>query len=119
MCRRGEVYFAALPIQSNNSSIQTGIRPVVIVQNNVGNKYSPTINIVPMTSVIKNERQPTHVIIPKNTGSGNGLEKTSMVLGEQLTTINKFDLRSSLVCTLPEHVMKQIDRALMVSLALV
>lgn len=114
MCKRGEVFYVAFPVQTKNSSIQAGIRPAIIVQNNTGNKYSPTIAVVPLTSVIKNENQPTHVVIPE----GNGLEKTSMALAEQLTTVNKFDIRYNLICTLPEHIMKQVDEALKVSLAL-
>ena len=114
MCKRGEVYFVALPIQHEDSSIQAGIRPAIIVQNNIGNKFSPTVIVVPLTSVIKNENQPTHVIIPKSVG----LEKTSMVLAEQFVTINKFDIRSELKCVLPEYIMKKVDTALSVSLAI-
>jgi len=114
MCKRGEVYFVALPIQKSGSSIQAGIRPAIIVQNNTGNRYSPTVIVVPLTSVIKNENQPTHVIIPKSVG----LEKTSMVLAEQFVTINKFDIRSELKCVLPEYIMKKVDAALSVSLAI-
>lgn len=114
MCKRGDIYFVVLPTQTNNSSIQAGVRPVVIVQNDIGNRYSPTMIGVPLTSVIKNESQPTHVIIQKEVG----LDRTSMVLAEQVLTINKFDIRGTKVCTLPEHIMNKIDAALRISLAI-
>jgi len=114
MCRRGEVYYVALPVQTGNSSIQAGIRPAVIVQNDIGNKFSPTLIIVPLTTSLKNTNQPTHVVID----SSVGLERTSMILAEQFTTINKFDIRGDLICTIPETYMKQIDKAIRISLGI-
>ena len=68
-------------------SEQGGIRPAVIVQNNKGNKFSPTVLVIPMTSEIKKANMPTHNIMHKT--KFNGLDKDSMLLGEQTTVIDK------------------------------
>lgn len=68
-------------------SEQGGIRPAVIVQNNKGNKYSPTVLVVPMTSGIKKINMPTHNVMHKT--KLNGLDTDSMLLGEQTTAIDK------------------------------
>lgn len=82
--RRGDLYLANLgaPVGSK----QGGVRPVVILQNDVGNFYSPTITIAPLTSKVhKKKRLPTHYLIRK----AKGLERPSMVLAEQLETCDK------------------------------
>jgi len=68
-------------------SEQGGIRPAVIVQNNKGNKFSPTVLVIPMTSEIKKVNMPTHNIMHKT--KFNGLDEDSMLLGEQATVIDK------------------------------
>lgn len=68
-------------------SEQGGIRPAVIVQNNKGNKFSPTVLVIPMTSEIKKVNMPTHNIMHKT--KFNGLDEDSMLLGEQTTVIDK------------------------------
>ena len=68
-------------------SEQGGIRPAVIVQNNKGNKFSPTVLVIPMTSEIKKVNMPTHNIMHKT--KFNGLVEDSMLLGEQTTVIDK------------------------------
>lgn len=68
-------------------SEQGGIRPAVIVQNNKGNKFSPTVLVIPMTSEIKKVNMPTHNIMHKT--KFNGLDENSMLLGEQTTVIDK------------------------------
>ena len=68
-------------------SEQGGKRPAVIVQNNIGNKYSPTVLIVPMTREIKKVNMPTHNVMYKT--KFNGLDADSMLLGEQTTVIDK------------------------------
>ena len=68
-------------------SEQLGIHPYVIIQNNIGNKYSPTVLGMSLTSVLKKEYMPTHCIIHKTTE--NGLKHDSMLLGETLTQISK------------------------------
>lgn len=77
-------------IKDKNGSIQGGCRPMYVIQNNIGNKYSPTINVLPITSKIKYIDQPTHTLIIAN--KENGLKKDSMILAEQITTINKTDV---------------------------
>lgn len=84
--RMFDIYYANL---SNNTvqSEQGGIRPVIIIQNNTGNKYSPTVIVLPITSEIKKESLPTHCILHKT--EKNGLEHNSMVLAEQIRVIDK------------------------------
>lgn len=91
MVRAGEIYYANLP--TNNGSVQSGKRPVVIVSNNKGNKFAPTVNIVPLTSKTK-KQQPTHCMIRAT--EQNGLLRNSTALSEQITTISKSDLLQKL-----------------------
>ena len=111
MFKRGEVYYTDLPM--GNGSVQGGVRPVVIIQNNIGNKYSPTVIVAGLTSKNK-KRMPTHVELSKNIG----LDMDSKVLAEQIFTLNKTDLIGRPVCILPNNSMKQVDVALTISLAL-
>lgn len=84
----GEIYFASLV---GGKHIQSGMRPVVIAQNNVGNLHSPTIEVIPMTSRIRKATyMPTHVLIHAN--NRNGLNMDSVVLAEQVVTISKDQL---------------------------
>ena len=110
MCKRGEIMYAELP--DSKGSIQNGRRPVVIIQNNIGNKYSPTVIVAVLTSRGKKD-MPTHVNISKSFG----LESDSKVLCEQVLTINKTDLKN-VICILPESIMKQVDDALLVSIGI-
>ncbi|HPE08145.1 MAG TPA: type II toxin-antitoxin system PemK/MazF family toxin [Saprospiraceae bacterium] len=87
----GEIYYADL---QTDESIQGGLRPVIIAQNNAGNKFSGTVGIIPLTSRIKATHLPTHIIIPAN--SVNGLLCDSMALVEQTTTIPKTRLKTRL-----------------------
>ena len=80
-----DVIFGEFP--DNNGSIQSGYRPGIIIQNNIGNKYSPTLIAIPLTSQIKKLEQATHLFIKCN--NENGLLKDSMLLAEQITTIDK------------------------------
>lgn len=70
-----------------SGSEQSGIHPYIIIQNNIGNKYCPTVLGMSLTSVLKKEYMPTHCIIYKT--KDNGLKKDSMLLGETLTQISK------------------------------
>ena len=82
--RRGDLYLANLGVPVGSK--QVGVRPVVVLQNDVGNYYAPTITIVPLTSKIEKKRkQPTHFFLRK----AKGLAKPSMVLAEQLDTCDK------------------------------
>ena len=111
---RGDIYYADLEDNIEGSE-QAGIRPVVIVQNDVGNEYSPTTIIVPITSKIQlKARIPTHVFIKKNK---KRLITNSIALVEQLKTIDKKRLRYFLG-TLDENEIKAIDKAIIVALGL-
>lgn len=84
MCRIGDIYIAAL---NAGGSLQSGTRPVLIVSNDKANEYSPVITIVPITSKIEKKKLPTHVFMVNC-----GLERPSIALAEQITSINKSDL---------------------------
>lgn len=106
MILRGEVYYADLsPVIGSE---QGGIRPVLIIQNNVGNRYSPTIIVAAITSKTDKKRLPTHVDI------GDVLAKESIVLLEQIRTIDKARLRQK-IGVVNEDVMKKIDSGLSLS----
>lgn len=110
--RRGDVYYADLrPVVGSE---QGGIRPVLIVQNDVGNKHSPTVIIAAITSKMNKAKLPTHIEL---NAKEFDMDKDSVVLLEQLRTIDKKRLRDK-VCHLEGDVMRMIDRALMVSLEL-
>lgn len=70
-----------------DGSKQSGYRPAIVMQNNIGNKFSPTLIVLPLTKKIKNVEQPTHTVIQKDID--NGLSYDSMLLAEQITTIDK------------------------------
>lgn len=107
---RGDIILVDLP--NVGESVQTGRRPAIVVQNNMGNAHSPCIIVVPITSATK-KYVPTYVKI----GVESGLLKTSTVLCEQLLTINKSSVIKTLGHLTP-NVMKQIEQAIYVSLAL-
>nr|WP_272947400.1 type II toxin-antitoxin system PemK/MazF family toxin [Tepidanaerobacter syntrophicus] len=112
MVRRGEIFYADLnPVVGSE---QGGIRPVLIVQNDVGNKYSPTVIIAAITSQIDKAKLPTHVELPSK---DYGLEKDSVILLEQLRTIDKRRLKQK-ITILDQEIMKKVDKALKVSLGL-
>lgn len=81
--KQGDIYYANLT--SNGSHVQSGMKPVVIMQNDIGNKFSPTVTVVPLTSKKKSLHLPTHAVIEAD--EHNGLRCSSVVLGEQITTI--------------------------------
>lgn len=104
--KRGEIYYANLcPIVGSE---QGGIRPVLILQNDRGNRNSPTTIAAAMTGQ-KKKRQRTHVTV-----SGCGLSKTTLVLLEQVRTIDKSRLRSY-IGTLDDSSMEKVDRAIVES----
>lgn len=103
--KKGDVYFASLnPIVGSE---QDGERPVVVVQNNLANKHSPTIIVVPITTVLKRMELPTHIPISKN----RFLKKDSMILVEQIRAIDKKRLKAYLGYLKPEQ-MKLVDNAI-------
>lgn len=110
--RRGDVFYADLnPVVGSE---QGGIRPVLVVQNDVGNKYSPTVIIAAITSQIDKAKLPTHVELKKK---DFGLEKDSVVLLEQLRTIDKKRLKDK-VAHLGNKTMLKVNEALKISLGL-
>lgn len=110
--RRGEIYFADL--DPHYGSEQGGKRPVIVIQNNTENKFSPTVIVAAVTSkVTKKPNQPTHVLIDRNPA----FSRPSMVLLEQIFTIDKERIQRLLGQTTPDE-MYQINEALMNSLDL-
>lgn len=93
-------------------SEQSGERPAVVIQNDIGNKHSPTVIIAPITSKNKKTNMPTHVQL-----TTKELEKNSMVLLEQIKTVDKSRICSH-IGTLSDEEMKQIDKALRISLGM-
>lgn len=110
--RRGEIYFADL--DPHYGSEQGGKRPVIVIQNNTGNKLAPTVIVAAVTSkVSKKPNQPTHVLIEQNPA----FSRPSVVLLEQIFTIDKERIQRLLGQTTPDE-MYQINEALMNSLDL-
>ncbi|MFZ7134610.1 MAG: type II toxin-antitoxin system PemK/MazF family toxin [Eubacteriales bacterium] len=111
--KRGDVYYADLsPVIGSE---QGGIRPVLVLQNNVGNKYSPTIIVSAITSQVNKSKLPTHIEI---NAADFGLSKDSVVLLEQIRTIDKKRLRER-IGHLNEEVMDQVNDALQISFGMV
>lgn len=108
---RGEIWVAHMG--AGFGSEQAGKRPVVIIQNDVGNQYSPTVIVAAMTDSDK-RYMPTHV----NVDVREGMLKPSTILLEQIRTIDKKRLEKKLA-TLSDERMKEVDRALKVSLGLI
>ena len=112
MVSRGDIYFAELnPVQGSE---QGGLRPVLIIQNDIGNTYSPTTICLPITSQINKARLPTHVEL---SALESGLRRDSVILAEQLRTIDKSRLRQK-VAELKIPTMKRIDSAVAVSIGI-
>ena len=108
---RGEIYYADLnPVVGSE---QGGIRPVLILQNEVGNWFSPTVIVAAMTARGGKAHLPTHVPV----GTDSGLRRPSLVLAEQVRTIDKSRLLERVGSLSPEE-QKQVDRALRISFAL-
>ena len=111
--KRGDIYYADLsPVVGSE---QGGLRPVLIIQNDVGNKYSPTVIAAAITSRMDKTKLPTHIDVYAERA---GLARDSIVLLEQLRTLDKRRLREKLG-HLDEQMMGEIDMAIAVSLGLV
>ncbi len=109
MVKRGDIFYADLsPVVGSE---QGGIRPVLVVQNDVGNKYSPTIIVAAITSQINKAKLPTHLELP---GDEYGLSKNSVILAEQVRTIDKRRLKEK-IGHLDDALMTKIDNALKIS----
>ena len=111
--KRGELYYADLsPVVGSE---QGGVRPVLVVQNDVGNKYSPTVIAAAVTSKINKAKLPTHIELPSNT---YGLQKDSVILLEQILTLDKRRLKER-IGELNETTMSRVDNAILISLGFV
>ena len=111
--KRGEIYFADLsPVVGSE---QGGVRPVLIIQNNVGNKYSPTVIVSAITSQLAKAKLPTHIELPSEKYH---LPKDSVVLLEQIRTLDKRRLKDK-ISAIDTFKMKEIDKAILISLGFV
>lgn len=111
--KRGDLYYADLsPVVGSE---QGGVRPVLVVQNDVGNKYSPTIIAAAVTSKINKAKMPTHIELPCKV---YGLAKDSVILLEQIRTLDKRRLKEK-IGELSASTMTQVDKALLISLGFI
>lgn len=110
--RRGDIFYAELnPVIGSE---QGGTRPVLIISNNTGNKYSPTVIIAAITSRIHTKAKlPTHTAV----NDFDGLDKNSVILLEQIRTIDKQRLKQYMGM-MPDNIMVRVDKALAISLAM-
>ncbi len=108
--KRGEIYYADLsPVVGSE---QGGVRPVLIIQNDIGNKYSPTVIVSAITSQLGKAKLPTHIELP---AEEYNLPKNSVALLEQIRTLDKRRLREK-VTTLSEDKMRAVNKAILISL---
>ncbi|WP_069648881.1 type II toxin-antitoxin system PemK/MazF family toxin [Caloranaerobacter ferrireducens] len=111
--KRGDIYYADLsPVIGSE---QGGVRPVLVIQNDIGNKYSPTVIVAAITSQINKAKLPTHIEI---SATDYGLPKDSVVLLEQIRTIDKKRLREK-VGFFDEDMMEKVNECLKISLGLI
>ena len=111
--KRGDVFFADLsPVVGSE---QGGFRPVLVIQNDIGNRFSPTVIVAAITAQIQKAKLPTHVEIP---GERYGLERDSVILLEQIRTIDKQRLTDK-ITHLDDLMMKMVNDGLLISLGLV
>lgn len=110
--KRGDIFYADLsPVVGSE---QGGVRPVLIIQNDVGNRHSPTVICAAITSKMNKAKLPTHVEI---SSKDYGIVKDSVILLEQIKTIDKQRLRDY-VCRADQKLMDKVDEALHISLML-
>ena len=112
LIRRGDIYYADLrPVVGSE---QGGVRPVLIIQNDVGNRHSPTVSCAAITSRMNKAKLPTHIEL---NAARYHMVKDSVILLEQLRTIDKTRLKDR-ICHLDSDIMKKVGRALQISLDL-
>ena len=110
--KRGDIFYADLsPVVGSE---QGGVRPVLVVQNDVGNKYSPTVIVAAITSQINKAKMPTHIELA---GDEYGLSKDSVVLMEQIRTVDKKRLKEKIGHIDSERIVS-VDEALKISFGL-
>lgn len=111
--KRGDVYFADLsPVVGSE---QGGVRPVLVIQNDIGNRFSPTVIVAAITAQIQKAKLPTHVEID---AKKYGFDRDSVLLLEQIRTIDKQRLTDK-ITHLDEEMMEKVDEALQISLGLI
>jgi mRNA interferase MazF len=111
--KRGDVYFADLsPVVGSE---QGGVRPVLVIQNDIGNRFSPTVIVAAITAQIQKAKLPTHVEID---AKRYGFERDSVILLEQIRTIDKQRLTDK-ITHLDDEMMEKVDDALQISLGLI
>jgi len=113
LVKRGDVFFADLsPVVGSE---QGGVRPVLIIQNDIGNRFSPTVIVAAITAQIQKAKLPTHVEIEAKT---HGFDRNSVILLEQIRTIDKQRLTDK-ITSLDEELMQKVNEALQISLGLI
>lgn len=111
--KKGDIFFADLsPVIGSE---QGGVRPVIVIQNDIGNKYSPTVIVAAITSQINKAKLPTHVEIR---AGEHGLNKDSVILLEQLRTVDKRRLRER-IGRMDGASMEKVNEALVISLGII
>lgn len=114
MFRRGEIYYVDFG-ENTATSVQSGIRPALIVSNNRANRYSPVITVVPLTTKTWKKRyQPTHVFLSGM--AGFGLSRNSMVLAEQLLSVDKSRIRDKIGEITDVETMARITKAVQIQI---
>jgi mRNA interferase MazF len=111
--KRGDVFYADLsPVVGSE---QGGVRPVLVIQNDIGNRFSPTVIVAAITAQIQKAKLPTHVEIEAKT---HGMERDSVILLEQIRTIDKQRLTDK-ITHLDDDTMRKVDEALQISVGLI
>ncbi|WP_115995845.1 type II toxin-antitoxin system PemK/MazF family toxin [Cohnella lupini] len=111
--KRGDVFYADLsPVVGSE---QGGVRPVLIIQNDIGNRFSPTVIVAAITAQIQKAKLPTHVEIE---AKSHGMERDSVILLEQIRTIDKQRLTDK-ITHLDDETMRKVDEALQISIGLI
>lgn len=111
--KRGDIFFADLsPVVGSE---QGGFRPVLVIQNDIGNRFSPTVIVAAITAQIQKAKLPTHIEIP---AERYGLERDSVILLEQIRTIDKQRLTDK-ITHLDEQMMRMVNEGIQISLGLV
>lgn len=108
--KRGDIVRMNTPKMGGN--LQDGLRPAVVISNNVGNEYSNILIVAPMTAIMKKLKQPTHVFIK---GDGHGLRYDSIAMAEQITTISKDHVEYKLG-RVDDKTLAKLDNAIRVAL---
>jgi mRNA interferase MazF len=117
MCKRGDVYFVNCGCDTS-SSLQCGVRPVLVVSNDVANAHSPVVTVVPLTGQLRKKRSlPTHVLIPCS--KMHGLTQPSVALAEQVTSMDKRKLVERRGHIKDHGIMARVTKALQIQIGAV